>query len=161
MSDYVHNVLHQTAVDQLYDLDPRLLYSVQVEGDLNTASVSGRLVEMQRVEDLEPKEETQDKVHLPPSSQPNIIAVLYLGPAELSERWEFKPISINNHRNTAVLINLRRLSPSISNSLLARLCTSERFVAVRSDKKSYKALRHLLRLALYVEGEELTASPRE
>ena len=93
----------------------------------------------------------------PPSELLHISAILYLGPPEMRNNWEFKPITVENQSTQAVLFNLRRLFPSGAEKILRNRTELGNAIAVQSSQMSAAILRHMLRLAFYIEGDE-TAS---
>jgi len=93
----------------------------------------------------------------PPSESLLISAILYLGPPEIRSSWEFKSIAVENQSTQVILFNLRRLFPSGAEKILSNRTELGNAIAVQSSEMSAAILRHMLRLAFYIEGDE-TAS---
>ena len=173
MCDYIQNSLQEEVLQKLERLDRDLLFEVELNKDLTTAAIGERIwkakdvqeAEFQSAQDIQKDPRTKEQLEDSPgtsnengdvqssSSQPNIIAVLYLGPEELCRDWEFKPISIKSQKNAAVLFNLRRLFSSTAESFISRLAPSGSAVAIELASGSCRVLQRMLRLAFYVEGE--------
>ena len=89
-----------------------------------------------------------------PSKLLDISAILYLGPPGMRNDWEFKSITVENQSTQAILFNLRRLFPSCADKILSNRTELGNAIAVQSSKMSAAILRHVLRLAFYIEGDE-------
>lgn len=83
-----------------------------------------------------------------------ISAILYFGPPEMRNNWEFKSIVVENQSTHAILFNLRRLFPSSAEKFLRNRTELGNAIAVQSTQMSAAILRHMLRLAFYIEGDE-------
>ena len=93
----------------------------------------------------------------PPRELLHFSAILYLGPPEIRNSWEFQSITVENQSTQAILFNLRRLFPSGAEKILSNRTELGNAIAVQSSQMSAAILRHMLRLAFYIEGDE-TAS---
>lgn len=87
---------------------------------------------------------------------PQFSTILYLGPLDLRDSWEFQTIAVENQSTQALLINLRRLFPREAEHFLAIRNSPGNALAVQSSEITSGMLRHLLRLAFYLEGDETT-----
>jgi hypothetical protein len=88
------------------------------------------------------------------SQQPHISAILHLGPPEVDNSWEYKLIAIQNQSAPAILFNLRRIFPERADYYVSRLVKSSNAVAVQSSSMPSITLYQMLRLSLYLDGDE-------
>lgn len=84
----------------------------------------------------------------------HISAILYLGPPEMPNNWEFKSIVVENQSTHAILFNLRRLFPFSAEKILRNRTELGNAIAIQSSQMSAAILRHMLRLSFYIEGDE-------
>ena len=97
----------------------------------------------------------------PPSELLHISAIFYLGPPEMRNSWEFKSIAVENQSTQAILFNLRRLFQSGAERILSNRTKLGNAIAVQSSEMSAAILRHMLRLAFYIEGDETASLTQE
>jgi hypothetical protein len=88
------------------------------------------------------------------SQQPHISAILYLGPPEVDNSWEYKLIAIQNQSAPAILFNLRRIFPERADYYISRLVKPSNAVAVQSSHMASITLYQMLRLSMYLDGDE-------
>ena len=88
------------------------------------------------------------------SVPPLISAILYLGPCEDRYSKEFKSINVVNQPTQAVLFNLRCLFPANAERILSNRTKLGNALGIQSSEMSGEVLRHMLRLALYLEGDK-------
>lgn len=105
--------------------------------------------------------ELSSRYEQPPSELLRISAILYLGPPEMCNGWEFKSIDVENQSTQAILFNLRRLFPSGAERILSNRTKLGNAIAVQSSEMSAAILRHMLRLAFYIEGAETASLTQE
>ena len=84
---------------------------------------------------------------------PRISAILYLSPWDAIGNWEFKLIRIEGQMTPGTIFNLRRLLPLQAEQYMSNLVGSDKAVALASSNESATALRNLLRVSFYLEGE--------
>jgi hypothetical protein len=92
---------------------------------------------------------------LPSTNQetPHISAILLLSPPSVDENWEYKLIPLENQATPTTIFNFRRLLPHTADEFFERLVGTEKAVAIASSDSSAAALRFLLRVAIYIEGD--------
>lgn len=163
MGDHILGLLRVEARMRLYSIPKIFLFHANVDANLTTATVGHRIEEHTFVMDslpLNPSILQNDTVERKTSEVPSTIppppisAILYLGSPDLCDGWEFKTITVEDQSTQAVLINLRRLFPIQAEHFLTLRTKSGNGLAVRSSEITGGMLRHLLRLALYIEGDK-------
>ena len=87
-----------------------------------------------------------------------ITAIFYLSAPEALEDWEMKLISIETQPFPVSMFNLRRLMPQQAVEYMSQLVGSEKTVASASSNASKYALKHILRIVFYIEGEGSSTS---
>ena len=85
---------------------------------------------------------------------PYFSAILYLGSPDFRNSWEFNSILVEKQSSQAILINLRRLFPIEAEQFFTLRAQSGNALAIRSSETTGGMLRHLLKLAFYIEDDE-------
>jgi len=180
MGEHILSIYREEAWKRLDGLSRKFLYEVELDDKLKIAKVGVPIPKRIKKEGLAQNNDMKDG-EKPQSNESqswttsaigkenesaaamshevtdeplHISAVLYLGPDTFRNApWEIKPITVENQLTSATIFNLRRLFPTIAKKYMNRLVDSTTAVAVQSSEISCTTLYHMLRLAIYLEGD--------